>query len=127
MAPLDCFDVIWFCDFEYRQPDGETPTPICMVAVEYRSGRLIRLWTDELRARSKPPFPIGPNSLFVAYYASAELLCFLALDWPFPVRVLDLCVEFKRLTSGLMVPCGRGILVPCSTTVSTASTPLKSL
>ena len=58
----------------------------------------------------QPPFPTGPDSLFVAYYASAEIGCFLSLGWPVPARVLDLCVEFKRITSGLSVPCGRGLL-----------------
>src|SRR5262249_25375326 len=44
------------------------------------------------------------------YYASAELGCHLALGWPLPVRVLDLHAEFRRLTSGLTVPCGHGLL-----------------
>ena len=42
-----------------------------------------------------PPYPTGPGSLFVAYYASAELGCHLALGWPLPARVLDLYAEFK--------------------------------
>jgi DNA polymerase I len=46
----------------------------------------------------------------VAYYASAELGCHLALGWPMPCRILDLCAEFRRATSGLPVPCGRGLL-----------------
>src|SRR5262249_18727375 len=46
----------------------------------------------------------------VAYYASAEIGCYLALGWPVPRHVLDLCVEFKRLTSGLTVSCGKNLL-----------------
>jgi hypothetical protein len=46
----------------------------------------------------------------VAYYASAELGCHLALGWPMPQRILDLCAEFKCLTSGLVVPCGKDLL-----------------
>ena len=56
------------------------------------------------------PFPAGPDSLFVAYYASAELGCFLALDWPMPARILDLFREFKCKRSGLPTPCGCGLL-----------------
>ena len=62
------------------------------------------------RAPPSPPFGIGPDALFISYYASAELGCFLALQWPFPVRILDLFAEFRCLTSGLPVPCGNGLL-----------------
>jgi hypothetical protein len=34
----------------------------------------------------------------------------LALDWPLPVRILDLYAEFRSLTAGLHVPCGNGLL-----------------
>jgi hypothetical protein len=58
----------------------------------------------------RPPFPIEEDTLFVAYYASAELGCFLALGWPMPARVLDLFAEFRCVTNGLPVPCGNGLL-----------------
>ena len=48
--------------------------------------------------------------LFVAYYASAELGCFRALDWPAPVRVLDLFCEFRYLTNGVGTVAGNGLL-----------------
>jgi hypothetical protein len=48
--------------------------------------------------------------LFVAFYASAELGCHLALDWPMPARILDLFAEFRNTTNGLPVPCGYGLL-----------------
>ena len=81
-----------------------------MVARELRSGRLLRLWRDELMALRRPPFGVGADMLFVAYYASAELSCFLALGWPMPARILDLFVEFRATTNGLSTPCGRGLL-----------------
>ena len=104
------FREIWACDFEFSAPDGERPTPLCMVAIELKSGREIRLWADELARLPEAPFNTGPDSLFVAFYASAELGCFLALDWPLPVRVLDLYVEFRAETNGRSLPCGRGLL-----------------
>ena len=107
---LDNFDSVWFVDFEFRAPDGHQPEPICMVAREYRSGQTLQLWADELGKLSRAPFPTGSESLFVAYYASAELGCFLALDWPMPVLVLDLFAEFRNLTNGLSVPCGNSLL-----------------
>jgi hypothetical protein len=79
-----------------------------MVAVEYLTGHTLRVWADELPA--SPPFPIGRDSLFVAYFASAELSCFLALGWPRPSRVLDLYDEFRWLTNGVSTPCGNGLI-----------------
>ena len=84
LAALSSFSEIWFADFEFQAPPGERPWPVCMVAREMRSGRLIRLWRDELMSLRRPPFDCGPESLFVAYFASAELGCFLALGWLMP-------------------------------------------
>jgi hypothetical protein len=110
MDGLADFREVWLCDFEFSAPCGERPTPVCVVAREFRTGRTLRFWRDELTGMSRPPFGIGPDCLFVAYYASAELGCFLALDWPAPARILDLYAEFRRLTSGLTVPCGNSLL-----------------
>ena len=108
--PLTSFPHIWLVDFEFRQPDGERPSVLCMVAREWRTGQMLRLWQDDLLRMKGPPFPTGPDTLLVAYYASAELSCYLALGWPLPERVLDLYAEFRCLTSGLNVPCGNGLL-----------------
>lgn len=108
--PLRHYREVWACDFEFHAPPGETPTPICMVVREYRSGRLIRLWLDQLAELRAAPFPTDAGSLFVAYFASAEFGCFLQLGWPMPARVLDLFTEFRCLTNGLAVPCGNGLL-----------------
>ena len=50
------------------------------------------------------------DCLFVAYFASAELGCFLELGWPLPARVLDLYTEFRNATNRLSLPGGRGYL-----------------
>jgi hypothetical protein len=81
-----------------------------MVAKELRSGHVIRAWRDELVDMDVPPFDVGSNSLFVAYLASAELHCHLALGWPLPQNVLDCFVEFRVLTNGHSTPRGRGLL-----------------
>jgi hypothetical protein len=107
---LDDFEEMWLVDFEFRQPPGERPDPLCMVAREWRSGRLIRLWRNDLRRHLNAPFRTGPKTLFVAFFASAELSCFLALGWKFPRFVLDLYAELRLLTSGLTAPCGFGLL-----------------
>lgn len=81
-----------------------------MIAREYRTGRTLRLWSDELAGGAAAPFPTDAGTLFVAFYASAELSCFLTLGWPMPARVLDLYVEFRNLTNGVPPPCGNGLL-----------------
>ena len=80
------------------------------MALEYRSGRKIYLWTDDIEGLADPPYAIGQNSLLVAYYASAELGCHLALGWNLPCHVLDLFIEFRNLTNGLTTPCGAGLV-----------------
>jgi len=109
-AAFDSFREVWLCDFEFHAPAGENPQAICMVAREHRTGRTLRLVGDGLANLAASPIGAGEDSLFVAYYASAELGCYLALGWLLPARVLDLCAEFKCQTSGLSVPCGRGLL-----------------
>ena len=47
----------------------------------------------------RPPFSITAEALFVAYFASADLGCFRALNWPTPARILDPYVEFRNSTN----------------------------
>ena len=89
VTDIDGFAEIWFVDFEFDAKPGCRPVPICMVARERRTGRTIRLWEEELRRRRVPPFAIGEDVLYVAYYASAEVGCHLALGWPVPEHVLE--------------------------------------
>ena len=65
---------------------------------------------DELRRHKRAPFPTGPDVLVVVYYGSAEMGCFLALNWPMPANLLDLYVEFSNITNGKSLPSGRGLL-----------------
>jgi hypothetical protein len=102
------FRQIWALDFEFTAGPGDRPGPVCLVARELGSGRLLRLWQDQLPSR--PPFPPGDDVLFVAYLASAELGCFLELGWPLPARILDLYAEFRAETNGLPLPAGRSLL-----------------
>ena len=93
--------------FEEAGRSGERPRPVCMVAKELRSGQVWPVWCDEFE--STPPFPIGPDALFVAFYASAELGCFRAMGWPKPANILDLFAEFRDRTNGLATPAGSSL------------------
>lgn len=91
------FEEIVLVDFEFNGRDGNRPNVTCLVAYELRSGRRFRLWHDQLGP--KPPYRIDNRTLFVAFYASAELTCHLALNWPMPVNILDFFVEYRNLTN----------------------------
>ena len=88
-------------DFEYSAPDGERPLVVCMVAKELRTGETWRLFQNELAELKTAPFSVGEDTLFIAYYASAEINCFLSLDWQLPAHILDLFAEFRCLSNGL--------------------------
>jgi hypothetical protein len=111
MIVVSClaYKEVWLEDFEFMSQPGERPLPLCYVARELHTGRLVRTWLIDAPIDT-PPYGTTSDTLFVAYYASAELGCRLALKWPIPARILDLYAEFRCLTSGLLVPCGHGLL-----------------
>jgi DNA polymerase I len=53
LPKFDRYREIWLVDFEFCAPPGERPEPVCLVAREFRSGRVIRLWEHELRRRQE--------------------------------------------------------------------------
>ena len=73
------FSTIVVGDFEYEVDDGDLPNVLCMVAYvldeNLQHVRTIRLWRGEFGC--DPPFDIGPDTLFVAYSAWAEMTCFM--------------------------------------------------
>jgi hypothetical protein len=105
---LDAFREVVVVDFEFTALPGERACPVCLVAHEQRSGRHFRVWRDQFGPA--PPYATGPDVLFVAFYASAELGCYRDLDWPMPERILDLFIEFRDRTNGLPTPAGAGLL-----------------
>ncbi len=104
---------IYACDFEYHPVngiEGNPPHPVCMVVRNLSAGTLNRYSREQLNDLGEAPFDTGPDSLFVAYYASAELDCFIQLGWPLPENVLDLYVEFRNFTNGLHLSYGKSLL-----------------
>jgi hypothetical protein len=99
---------IWAADFEFDAKPGERPEPVCLVARELRSARTVRLWRDQFG--HVPPYRTDGDSLFVAFYASAELGCHRTLGWPMPARILDPFCEFRNYTNGLETPAGVGLI-----------------
>jgi hypothetical protein len=93
------YEEIVLADFEYIARDCERVDPVCCVSHELHSGKTRRIWRDELKQLQKPPYSVGSDSLFVAFYAP-----------PRPENVLDLFAEFRCLTNGLELPMGRNLL-----------------
>jgi hypothetical protein len=99
------FREIWCVDFEFYPGaglanggrEGDAATVCCVVARELRSGRLVRLWQDELGPF--PPYRLDADALFIAYMNSAEFGCHIALGWGQPACSLDAYVEFRHLTN----------------------------
>jgi len=97
------FKNIVVCDFEYEIADGDLPDVLCMVAYVYDSNLYhvdtIKLWRDDFKPT--PPFDVGPDTLFVAYSAWAEITCFLVLGWQLPVHVFDLHTSYLAVSNVL--------------------------
>jgi hypothetical protein len=99
------FRTIVVVDFEYEIDEGNLPRVLCMVAYvldeDLQLVTIIRRWRGEFG--SPPPFDIGPNTLFVAYSAWAEMTCFLQLGWRFPEHVYDLHTAYLA-SSNILLP-----------------------
>src|SRR5262249_11396237 len=105
---LEQFREVVLVDFEFTSATTGRPEPVCLVMHELHSGRTLRLWRDQFG--SAPPYGPGPDTLFVAYFASAELGCHRALGWPMPARILDLFTEFRDRFNGLETRAGNSLL-----------------
>jgi hypothetical protein len=58
-------------EFEFGGRDGNPSRPVWMVAKDLRTGQRWRIWRGEFG--TAPPFPVGDETLFVAYYAVLNL------------------------------------------------------
>ena len=101
------FREVVVCDFEYEVAPGDLPDVLCMVAYildeNLRHVRRIRLWRGEFG--TAPPFDTGPDVLFVAYSAWAEMTCFKVLRWKFPIHVFDLHIAYLAASNVLLPHC----------------------
>ena len=106
------FTSVVICDSEYETGGGEhhlvagdLPKPLCVVwyvlTNRLQHVRTIRQWRGEFD--STPPLDLGPDTLFVAYSAWAELTCFMVLGWRFPAHVFDLHTAYLA-TSNILLP-----------------------
>jgi hypothetical protein len=98
------FATIVVADFEYEIDDNGLPNILCMVAyvldANLRHVRTIRMWRGEFG--TVPAFDTGPDTLFIAYSAWAEMTCFVQLGWRFPVHVFDLHTAYLAASNVLL-------------------------
>ena len=77
---------------------------LCMVAYVLNENlqhvRTIRMWRGDFG--TAPPFDVGPDTLFVAYSAWAEMTCFKVLGWQFPVHIFDLHTAYLAASNVLL-------------------------
>jgi DNA polymerase-1 len=89
--------VVLDTEFHSGQVRGNRPIPVCLYAVELRSGRKHRIWCE---AGEPVTNPLPVDALYVAFSASAEWGCFLALGWRLPEHICDLYAEYRCLSNG---------------------------
>lgn len=97
------FSEIWAEDAEFYPGrglgnggvNGDPVTPLCRVAIELRSGRVVRQWQDELG----PFSPYRRDALMVSYSLPAEFSCHLQKGWNEPANAVDALVEFRHHTN----------------------------
>jgi hypothetical protein len=75
------FRSIWAVDFEFQtDPITGRVWPVCMVAIEFYSGKELLLWRDQLLSLRDAPFDTGEDSLLLCFQAVAEPSNFLELE-----------------------------------------------
>ncbi len=98
------FTTINVVDFEYEIEPGGLPNVLCMVVHVLNENlqhvRTIHTWRGEFG--KTPPFDTGPDTLFVAYSAWAEMTCFLTLGWKFPEHIFDLHTAYLAVSNILL-------------------------
>lgn len=99
--------VVLDTEFHTSQVTGNRPIPVCLCAMELRSGRKYRIW---LQSDPCIQNPLPPDALYVAYSASAEWGCYLALGWELPKYICDLYFEFRCLTNGRLKSVGDSLI-----------------
>jgi DNA polymerase I len=97
------YSEIWAEDSEYYPGrglrnggvNGDPITPLCRVAIDLRSGRIVRQWQDELG----PFSPYRRDTLMTSYSLPAEFGLHLQKGWHEPAHAIDALVEFRHHTN----------------------------
>ena len=99
------FPEIWAVDAEYYPGkglasggrNGDPITPHCLVALEMRSGQIVRVHPDEFGPF--PPYRLDNNALFIGFNNAAEFGVHIQRKWGQPACAIDAYVEFRHYTN----------------------------
>jgi hypothetical protein len=106
------FREIWVVDTEFYPGlglvnggvEGDPLTPLCLVALEMRSSRLVRFWQNKLGPF--PPYRPDGDALIVGYMLAAEFGFHAARNWGEPACALDAYLEFRHYVNDGTVKSG---------------------
>ena len=90
------FKHIVVVDYEFRQVPGESPTVVCGVYKELKSGIVIVAKGGSLNVL---PYSFQ-DTLYVGFQLNAEASCFLELGFGLPLHCWDLFIIEKKLFNG---------------------------
>lgn len=95
---LNSFDHVVVYDFEFSQPPGHNPKPVCCTFLDLKTNKLFTHWLlFEIH-----DWPFDSNkTLYICHSAVAEISCMLELGLSRPNLVWDTLVQDKKLFSGL--------------------------
>jgi DNA polymerase family A len=90
---------LWVADSEFIAAPGARPVPVCFTFHNPITGETIEQFYR--KGEPIPPCPIvlGPDSLLVAFTATAELGSMLALWGRMSCRVVDLDIEWRHINN----------------------------
>jgi DNA polymerase-1 len=96
------FREIWAVDTEHHPGaglanggvEGDPLTPLCLVALELRAGRIVRLWQDQLGPFA--PYRLDADAILFGYMLASEFGVHVAKGWGEPACALDAYVEFRH-------------------------------
>ena len=74
--------------------EGDPLTPLCLVALELRTGRFVQLWQDRLGPFA--PYRLDTDALISGYMLGSEFGVHVAKGWGEPACALDAYVEFRH-------------------------------
>ena len=114
---LNMFKEVWVWDSEYIAVPGFHVTPVCMSAVEMRTGATVSRAFSSAGQTIPNPMNFGPDALHICYMSTADLGFALAAGWGLPHHVFDPWVEYRNLTNGAVDRHGEkvehGIIAAC--------------
>ena len=106
------FPEIWAVDAEYYPGaglanggrEGDPITPHCLVALEMRSGRTVRIYPDKFGPF--PPYRLDAGALFIAFNNAAEYGVHIRRKWGQPACAIDAYVEFRHYVNDARIKSG---------------------